>query len=138
MNRYRLPFFLVLILVTGSLYSQEGTTKLKVITYNIWNGFEWGEDSIRHKKAINWIKSQDPDVMALQELNGYTKDKLLLDAREWGHSFAEILKTTGYPVGITSNKPIVVKEKILGNMHHGALHCQTWGIDFFSSAFFTS
>ena len=130
MNKYRLTFLLVLILVTGSLYSQEGTTTLKVITYNIWNGFEWGEDSIRHKKAINWIKSQDPDVLALQELNGYTNDKLLLDAKEWGHSYAEILKTTGYPVGITSNKPIAVKEKILENMHHGALHCQTWGIDF--------
>ena len=57
MNKYRLTFLLVLILVTGSLYSQEGTTTLKVITYNIWNGFEWGEDSIRHKKAINWINA---------------------------------------------------------------------------------
>ncbi len=48
-----------------------------------------------------------------------------------GHNYAEILKTSGYPVGITSNQPIVIKEKILDKMHHGALHCKIANIDFF-------
>jgi exodeoxyribonuclease-3 len=101
------------------------------MTYNIWNGFEWGKDTDRKDKLISWVKSQNPDVLALQELNDYTREKLLADAKKWGHSYAEILKTSGYPVGITSNKPIEVKEKILKNMHHGAFHCKITGIDFF-------
>lgn len=125
-----LSTLLVLLLVVGSLYSQEKTTKLKVLSYNIWNGFDWGKDTVRNEKAIRWIDSQKPDVVALQELCGYTKERLEKNAKKWGHKYAEILKTDGYPVGITSNKPIEVKEKILENMHHGALHCLTYGIDF--------
>ncbi len=111
----------------GSL-AQQG--KVKVISYNIWNGFDWGKDQERKEEMIRWVKKQQPDVLALQELCGYTPEKLREDAKKWGHSYAEILKTSGYPVGITSSKPIKIKEKILENMHHGALHCSTWDIDF--------
>jgi exodeoxyribonuclease-3 len=103
---------------------------LKVMSYNIWNGFEYGKDERRKEELIQWIKSEDPDIVALQELCGYTQEKLLGDAKKWGHSYAEILKTSGYPVGITSNQPIEVKERILDSMHHGALHCKISGIDF--------
>jgi len=103
---------------------------LKVISYNIWNGFDWGKDNDRKGKFVSWVKTQAPDIMALQELCGYTQEQLLTDAKNWGHNYAEIVKTSGYPVGITSNEPIVVKEKILDDMHHGALHCKTAGIDF--------
>jgi exodeoxyribonuclease-3 len=106
-------------------------TKLKVISYNIWNGFEYGKDSLRREKVIDWIDSQKPDVVALQELCDFTKEKLSELAKDWGHPYAEILKTSGYPVGITSTEPIEIKERILENMHHGALHCQINGIDFF-------
>ena len=108
--------------------SEKGT--LKVISYNIWNGFEWGKDEERQQNLIKWMQSQKPDVVALQELCGYTREKLLEDAKKWGHSYAEILKTSGYPVGLTSSKPIQVVERVLEDMHHGALHCKTWGIDF--------
>ncbi len=127
--------FLLSVIILSSFhsiaFSQESQSTLKVMTYNIWNGFEWGKDTDRKDKLISWVKSQNPDVLALQELNDYTREKLLADAKKWGHSYAEILKTSGYPVGITSNKPIEVKEKILKNMHHGALHCKIAGIDFF-------
>ena len=103
---------------------------LKVISYNIWNGFEWGKDTIRKQTLVQWINKQKPGVLALQELCGYTREKLLEDAKTWGHNYAEILKTDGYPVGITSWEPIEVKGRILENMHHGALHCKTFGIDF--------
>lgn len=104
---------------------------LKVISYNIWNGFDWGKDITRKNNFIEWVKQRNPDVMALQELCGYTKERLLKDAKKWGHNYAKILKTEGYPVGITSKKPIEVKERVLNNMHHGFLHCKTYGIDFF-------
>lgn len=127
--------FLISLVILSSFhsfaFSQESQTTLKVMTHNIWNGFEWGEDNDRNDKFITWVNTQNPDVLALQELCAYTREKLLADAKKWGHSYAEILKTSGYPVGITSNKPIEVKEKILENMHHGALHCKIGDIDFF-------
>ena len=91
------------------------TKTLKVITYNIWNGFDWGKDVDRKEKLVTWVKAQNPDVMALQELCGYTQEQLLIDAKKWGHNYAQILKTTGYSVGITSKEPIEVKEKIITN-----------------------
>ncbi|WP_117879660.1 endonuclease/exonuclease/phosphatase family protein [Aureibaculum luteum] len=120
---------LVSFLYNHSVNAQEKQS-LKVISYNIWNGFDWGKDIDRKSKFIDWINMQKPDVFALQELCGYTQEKLLTDAKKWGHNYAEIVKTSGYPVGITSNKPIEVKENILEGMHHGALHCKSAGIDF--------
>jgi len=122
------------IFLSGALKGQEILEEKKhditVLSYNIWNGFDWGKDTLRKKKVLEWITLQQPDVVALQELCGYTKEKLLEDAQAWGHRYVEILKTSGYPVGLTSNQPIKVKEKILENLHHGALHCQIGEIDF--------
>lgn len=135
MTRNKIYFGFVLFLIASSVSGQQNfgmeITKLRVISYNIWNGFEYGKDSVRRDKVIDWIDSQKPDVVALQELCDFTHEKLSELAKSWGHPYAEILKTSGYPVGITSSKPIKVKERILENMHHGALHCQISGIDFF-------
>lgn len=103
---------------------------LKVITYNIWNGFDWGKDTVRRTKLQHWIKKQNPSVVALQELCAYSPGKLKEDARSWGHNYSVLLKTSGYSVGLTSEFPIILKEKIMDGLHHGALHCQTAGIDF--------
>lgn len=132
MNIYRFSILFILSLCTSLVNSQEINEgkSLKVITYNIWNGFDWGKDTFRQEKFVNWIDSQKPDVVALQELCGFTNEKLTKLAKSWGHDYTEILKTEGYPVGITSSKPIEVKERIFENMHHGALHCQTWGVNF--------
>ncbi len=114
-------------------YSAESTTEndtLTVITYNIWNGFDWGKDTLRRVNLQNWMKEQQPSVVALQELCGYTPEKLKEDAKSWGHNYSVLLKTSGYSVGLTSEFPIQVNEKIIEGMHHGALHCQIAGIDF--------
>ena len=102
---------------------------LTVITYNIWNGFDWGKDEDRRQRLTQWVDQQQPDIVALQELCGYTQEKLLEDAQQWGHNYAVILKTTGYPVGITSSQPITVIDKIFEGMHHGALHVWTQGLE---------
>ncbi len=127
-----LGFFLMFFLGTQISFGSDASKRtLKVISYNIWNGFDWGKDEVRRVRLIAWVKSQKPDIVALQELCGYTTEKLLEDAKKWGHNHAVILKTSGYPVGITSRKPIEVKEKIFEGMHHGALHCNTFKVDIF-------
>jgi len=121
----------LLVLFSLGLCSYQPTKKLKVMSYNIWNGFDWGKDSVRQQRLINWIDKKNPDVVALQELCGYTEEKLKADAAKWGHPYSILLKTSGYPVGLTSNRPIELREKVLDNLWHGMLHVQTHGIDFY-------
>ncbi len=124
---------LLFMLLANGTFAQERT--LKVITYNIWNGYDWGKDNDRRTKVINWLNEQKPDIVALQELCNYTPEKLKEDAKGWGHNYSVLLKTSGYPVGLTSKYPIELKEKILEGMHHGALHCKIAGVDIFAIHF---
>ncbi|MEN8228666.1 MAG: endonuclease/exonuclease/phosphatase family protein [Bacteroidota bacterium] len=101
------------------------------MTYNIWNGFDWDKDTVRKENCIKWINSKGPDVLALQELCGYNEEKLKADAAKWGHPYVKILKSEGYPVGLTSKTPITIKERVIDKLWHGLLHCETYGIDFF-------
>jgi len=120
---------LLFVIIISDSFSQE--KHLKVITYNIWNGYDWGKDEDRRNRTNQWIAEQKPTIVALQELCKYNDKKLKEDATVWGHEYSVLLKTSGYSVGLTSNSPIEVKEKIMKGMHHGALHCKTNGIDVF-------
>ncbi|SEW44711.1 endonuclease/exonuclease/phosphatase family protein [Chitinophaga arvensicola] len=104
---------------------------LRVMTYNIMDGFNFGKDTGRQQKTAAWIYSQKPDIVALQELCDYSAERLQTEARGWGHPYTVLLKTKGYSVGLTSNMPITVKERKLEGMWHGMLHCQVGGIDIF-------
>ncbi|WP_168155201.1 endonuclease/exonuclease/phosphatase family protein [Mangrovimonas xylaniphaga] len=123
----------ILYIITGlffvNIYSQEADT-FKVLTYNIWNGFDFGKDTMRLKNFQTWMKQQDVDVAALQELCSYTDQRLQEEAKQWGHNYTLLLKNTGYSVGITSKYPIELKERILKDLHHGALHCKIQDVDY--------
>jgi exodeoxyribonuclease-3 len=69
-------------------------------------------------------------VIGFQELNDFTAEKLQDLASKWGHPFSILLKEDGYPIGITSKTPLLLKTKMIGGMWHGMLHAQTGGIDF--------
>ena len=93
---------------------------LRVITYNIWNG----ADEEKHKYLASWVKKQDPDVVALQELVGFSKEKLSTFGKSWNHPHALILKEDGYPVGLTAKKPISLVGRYRDGLWHGALHAK--------------
>lgn len=122
---------LLFVLYIAVVQKVDAQKDFKIITYNIWNGFDWGKNSGKENRFVNWVKKQNCDVIALQELCSFTQSKLQSLAKKWGHNYALILKESGYPVGITSKYPIKLKGKILKNMHHGAMHCEIKGIDFF-------
>ncbi len=103
---------------------------LKVMTYNIYNGFDYGKDTPREKATAAWIASEQPDVVAFQELCGFTEARLREFAAKWGHPYVAILKEEGFPVGVTSNRPITVKKKMTDGLWHGMLHVATHEIDF--------
>lgn len=108
---------------------QAGYQKIRIISYNIFNGFDWGKDPDRRARMVAWVRSQDPEILALQELCGFTQQSLEELAREWGHPYAAIVKEGGYPVGITSKRPIRIKAKVLENTGHGLLHVESYGLD---------
>ena len=62
--------FLILTLcfVALGLRAQDEKKPLKVISYNIWNGFDFRKDVERKNNVIDWFVDQKPDVVALQEL----------------------------------------------------------------------
>ena len=74
--------FLVMLSVfmTGFAGAQEKNTQFKVITYNIWNGYDWGNDEVRRAEVAEWINKQEPSMVALQELCKYSPEKLEEDA----------------------------------------------------------
>ncbi len=131
MKRSSLLVLIVLVFVDLAVAQIPLKSNLRIMTYNIWNGFDWGKDSIRKENTIEWIKGQKPDVLALQELCNYTEEKLKEDALKWGHQYVQLLKTEGYPTALTSNRPISLKERIEDPFWHGLLHCESYGIDFF-------
>ncbi len=126
-----LLLLLLLCLANVAFAQKASTPPLKIMSYNIWNGFDWGKDSVRRENCIAWIKNQKPDVLALQELCSYTEEKLKEDALKWGHPYVQLLKTEGYPTALTSNRPIVLKERVEKPFWHGLLHCESYGIDFY-------
>ncbi|TKG97419.1 hypothetical protein EYV94_03040 [Puteibacter caeruleilacunae] len=127
MKKLMLSLAMTILVISGAMCQ----SNLKLISYNIWNGYDWGKDTIRKENQIAWIKGQQPDIMAMQEVCGYTDEKLKEDCAKWGHEYSVLLKTSGYSVGLTSKYPITLKEKIMEGMHHGALHCEVEGITIF-------
>ena len=99
--------------------STNTTSTFRLITYNVWYGFTQVPE--RKARWIEWMREQNPDVVSLQELNEYTPDKLAEDALSWGHTYSELLKTEGFPTGVTSRYPIEDVQRFFEGFHHGLL-----------------
>jgi len=124
---YLTGLLLILLLLPCFTRAQEVTGEpIRIISYNIWNGFE---ENSRRETFIQWVNKQDPDIVALQELVGFTEEDLATLGATYGHPYVAILKEEGYPVGITSQKPIRVITKKVDGFWHGMLHAETYGLD---------
>lgn len=115
---------------------------LRVITYNIYIGFK---DSLggqtaktrdREQKFIAWMKEQQPNVAALQELNTINSARLAEIASAYGHPYSVLLETeTGYNLALTAKTPITVREKTTDNFCHGLIWAEIGGINYFAVHF---
>jgi len=124
---------LLLLISISQIYSY------RVISYNVlvglqnhWLGYPAND---RIAKITNWLIEQDPDVVAFQELNGFTEAELLTFAKTYGHNYAALSTEAGYPPGITSKTLITVKEKMGApqGMSRGLVYAEIDGIEFFST-----
>ena len=122
-------FFLILFLAIIPISSTCASNHLRVLSYNVWYGFTKVPE--RKKNFLNWMKAQNPDLVSLQELNGYTADKLKADAAAWRHPHSAILKEDGFPTGITSRFPIEEVRRFREGFHHGLLRARIKGIYYY-------
>ena len=127
--KIKLILFSLTFCFSSHLLNAQNDT-IKVLSYNILNGFDWGKDLERKKNMTTWLKEIDADVIGFQELNDFTDEDLEIWAKELGHDYSVLLKENGYPIGIISKNPIQLETKMMGGLWHGMLHVETYGIDF--------
>ena len=109
-----------------SMWGQTGQ-QMKLISYNIWNGFEG--DSLRRARFIEWTQKQAADIFVLTELVGFKEKDLKTLGQVCGYPYAAIVKEEGYPVGVLSKQPIEVIKKQVEGFWHGMMHVKTAGVD---------
>ena len=107
--------------------ADESPRTLRLVTHNVFYGFTKRAEP-RYSEWKRWMAAQAPDVVSLQELNGYTPEKLSADAAAWGHPHSVLLKPDGFSTGITSRYPITSVKLLRDGFHHGLLRCRTAGI----------
>lgn len=93
---------------------------MKIISYNILEGMA-ADTSPDKRNFIEWVRAQNTDILALQEVNRFTKESLGRLARAYGHPYVALSKEKGYPVALTSRYPIEQPHIIREPMTHGCL-----------------
>ena len=108
------------------------TKSLKVISYNILEGMKL-DAANGYENFIQWVKGQDPDILAIEEANGFTEEKLKEVAKKWGHD--HVVTNCGYPgassfpVALTSRYEIKDVKHLVENVYHGAIWANICGIE---------
>ncbi|TKC06064.1 endonuclease/exonuclease/phosphatase family protein [Pedobacter frigoris] len=115
MIKKTLILFTALFSVGWSAFAQD---PLRVLSYNILEGMKT-DVTPGKQQFVQWVKDQDPDILALQEANKFTSETLAALAKSYGHDYSMIVKATGYPVALTSRFPITDVQKINENITHG-------------------
>lgn len=129
--RNKLPIYLlsVFILVVIGITVQ-GQQTIKILSYNVLYGLQ--KDSVknveRYKQLINELQ---PDMVATQEMNGWTQKTLEELAKSYGHPYALQSKETGFPVALTSKTPLVNFKKVTENMWHSYIYAKVRDIHVF-------
>jgi len=121
---------ITLALVTSSWAEKSNVnSKLRVLAYNVWYGFTKVPD--RKPTWLDWMKTQEADVVLLQELNEYSPEMLKKDAAFWGHPHTVLLKEEGFPTGITSSYPLEDVQKTVEGFHHGLIRARIKNVYFY-------
>lgn len=102
---------------------------LKIVSYNVLYGLK--QDSVNIARYINFVHDWNPDIIALQEMNGYTQETLEKLGQEIQHDYVLQSKEEGFPVAITSKYPLVNFRKVTENMWHSYIYTKIKGVHFF-------
>jgi Endonuclease/Exonuclease/phosphatase family. len=100
-------------------YAQE---TLKIVSYNVLYGLK--KDSVNIDRFVNFAQDWKPDVIALEEMNGYTQKTLEQLGQRIGHDYVLQSKEDGFPVAIASKYPLVNFRKVTENMWHSYIYAK--------------
>ncbi len=101
---------------------------MKIITYNVLDGFE--DEPIRKTACAEWLKTQNPDIVFLNELNQFTQNSLESYATIWGHKHCVLLTgRSAYRIAISSKEPIKNVALYFENLQgHGLIIAESMGL----------
>lgn len=104
---------------------------IRLLSYNILEGMKMDKDN-NYDNFVAWVKSVDPDILALQEANKLTDAILTGIASRYGHQHVvtNIKAGDSYPVALTSKYPVEIVGKMTDAVSHGALHVRIKGVNF--------
>ena len=108
------------------------TIHCKIVAYNICKGgintsksTSNGHPSSRLNAIATFLRSLNPTVTILTELNNFSSSKFSNFAKGWNHPHTVFLTaSTGFHLGISSSSPLTQLAQVKYNMHHGALLVQ--------------
>jgi endonuclease/exonuclease/phosphatase family metal-dependent hydrolase len=102
---------------------------LKIVAYNIFKGGIDtcnpacnGNPSSRLNAISVFLRSLNPTVTILTELNNFDSLRFSNFANQWNHPYSAFLTAvTGFHLGISSSFPLIELVQMKHGMHHGAL-----------------
>lgn len=146
-GKYLKSLFILFLCGIFSFQVHAQKKEWKLISYNVYWGMQ--KDSTENKsKFAEWIRAQDTDIVALQEMNGFTQqnpefapkganpNNLQKFAESYGHPYVFIVRepaadgSISFPVAITSKYPIVNAVRVVENASHGFLIAEIEGLHF--------
>lgn len=90
-------------------------TNWSIISYNILYGLtEHNYNNMNKNRFVAWIQKYDPDLVFLQETNYFNEATLLTFAQQWGHTYAIMNKSSGFPCSLTSKFPFTEVKRVGG------------------------
>lgn len=119
--------FIIWSLLTVSVSAQD---KIKILSYNVLFGLQ-KDSTVNIERYKQFVKSLDPDIVATQEMNGWTQKTLEELANSYGHPYALQSKEEGFPVALTSKTPMVNFKKVTENMWHSYIYAKVRGLHLF-------
>lgn len=111
--------------------SEKNNRTMRLISYNILEGMK-NDRANNYDNFVDWVLKFNPDVLALQEANGFTQESLEELAERFGHDYVvtNIKVGDNYPVAITSKYPIESRRRLTKHVSHGAIFATIEGINF--------
>jgi exodeoxyribonuclease-3 len=105
------------------------TIDFKIVAYNIFEGGIDtsnpacnGSSSNRLNAIAAFLRSLNPTVTILTELNNFDNLRFSNFANQWNHPYTAFLSArTGFHLGISSSFPLIELGQVKRDMHHGAL-----------------
>ena len=101
---------------------------MRLIHWNLYDGCVG--DHARRERCAGWLCDQRPDIVTLNEANGWDARLLAAMALGWGHRHSRLMTVaSGYHLAVTSALPMEPVAEHRDGFHHGALQVRVGGID---------